>query len=252
MHDPLEGVDEDGRIVTGVAIERIPDAFAELVREATVSLQRGLGSALHAVHLYGSVATGQAIPGRSDLDLVVVLADGADDQRIPSPDDVVADLVDPSLVRGIGVGAVALRVLTAGDRNAWAERAFLDTYTVRLAGDPLPGEPVRPVADRSLADAWAGDLLTVLPRVADGHVPAPTSLGRRLLMTAAMLASVEAGGWSTDRERGADAFSDPADRGAAMRVLAAVDSRGDRFGEEPATSDVAALARAIQHRWAPG
>lgn len=48
-------------------------AFVALVDGALASLQQTLGSLLHSVYLYGSVARATATPGVSDLDLTLVL-----------------------------------------------------------------------------------------------------------------------------------------------------------------------------------
>lgn len=248
MRDPDEGVDADGLVVTGVSAGRIPKVFRPLVQECAARLVDALGDRLHAVHLYGSVATGQAVAGRSDLDLALVMAG----QPTTDPAQVLGPLADPALVRGIGTGTVSLTTLTAGDRAAWVERAFMDTSTVRIVGHPLPGLPVRPRADLALARGFAGGLLERLPAIAAGRVGEPTTTGRRLLMTAAMLAAVEQRTWSTDRAFGAAALPDDP---AASLTYDHVDSAGARFGEPVPVTAVAALAGAVMRRWpdqAPG
>lgn len=66
MLDPDEGIGVDGTIVTGVARERVPAIFEPTLRAITASMTEG------TLYLYGSVATGQARPGVSDLDLLSV------------------------------------------------------------------------------------------------------------------------------------------------------------------------------------
>lgn len=46
--------------------------FEPLIREALLCFKGGLGQNLHSVYVYGSVARKTAVPGKSNLDLVVV------------------------------------------------------------------------------------------------------------------------------------------------------------------------------------
>ncbi len=70
VQDPWEGVDAAGFVVTGARADRIPSAFAAAVDEAADQLYRVAW--IRSVHLYGSIATGLAVPGRSDIDLLAV------------------------------------------------------------------------------------------------------------------------------------------------------------------------------------
>jgi hypothetical protein len=150
-----------------------------------------------SLYLYGSVATGRAVPGRSDLDLIVV-GEGASTPRVA---DVVRPLADDGLVREIGVSTMPREVVVADDERGRIERCFLTAYAVHLAGEEMP--PTRCPGDRVLARGFAGDLLERLPRLAAGRLEGadPTGLARRLLMTTAMHLTVVRGEWSTDRAR---------------------------------------------------
>ena len=69
MRDPDEGLSASGMIVTGARRERVPTAF-EPILEAAGDRVRGRGSG--SLYLYGSVATGAAQVGRSDVDLLTI------------------------------------------------------------------------------------------------------------------------------------------------------------------------------------
>ena len=71
---PDEGVDDEGFIVSGADVELIPPLYGPLL-ETCVSTLVAAVEGLVAVYLYGSVATGQASPPESDLDLLVVTHD---------------------------------------------------------------------------------------------------------------------------------------------------------------------------------
>ncbi|HDM8233001.1 TPA: nucleotidyltransferase domain-containing protein [Vibrio campbellii] len=55
--------------------------FEPLLREVLACLKGGLGSNLHSVYVYGSVARKSAVAGKSNLDLVVVTKSGFEHNR---------------------------------------------------------------------------------------------------------------------------------------------------------------------------
>lgn len=251
VDDPDEGLDADGLVVTGARRDRIPAPFEPLVG-ACVDALEGDALGVVSVHVYGSVATGRAIPGRSDLDLLLVLAEGASGRRVS---DLLEPLTDPALVREIGVSTVPRAVVLADDDRGRIERCFLTSYAVRLAGEEVLHTRCR--GDRDLATGFAGDLLDRLPRLASGQLDGadPVGVARRLLLVAAMHLSVQQGEWSTDRARtvellaatGTDIGEEA--RRAAATLFAHVDSRGSHFGIAPPVRDIAVLAGWLHHDW---
>jgi uncharacterized protein len=206
VRDPLEGVTDAGTIVTGADAARVPTAYTTLLREAVETLTRALGGAAHSIYLYGSVATGQARPPRSDLDLVVVL-----DRRLPDAVRRVADDLSARhrhLVREVGIGSVDLETLGRQDLVGDAERCFLKHYTVHLAGPDL--RDAYPLCEPTarLAAGFNGDLHAVLDHVrprltqerdVQERAALARKASRKILLAAATLLSVRDGGWSTDR-----------------------------------------------------
>jgi hypothetical protein len=142
--DPAEGMAGDGIIGTGASKDNLHPADAGLLDETVGMLRAALGAALHSVYVYGSVATGQACPPRSDLDVVVVTT--ADLDR--GVDELAGELTDRhrGLVREVGIGSVSLQTLRRNDLIGRAERCFLKHYCVHLAGPDVRGEFVLYIA----------------------------------------------------------------------------------------------------------
>ncbi|AXV08832.1 hypothetical protein DVS28_a4165 [Euzebya pacifica] len=251
MHDPEEGLDADGLVVTGARADRIPAAYRPLVEACVDRLMGDPSLRVSSLYLYGSVATGRAVPGRSDLDLIVV-HEGA---PTPSLTDVVRPLADDRLVREIGVSTMSREVVVADDERGRIERCFLTAYAVHLAGEAVP--PTRCRGDRALVRGFAGDLLERLPRLAAGRLDGadPTVVARRLLMTTAMHLTVERGEWSTDRARAVELLrlesteSAPSVVKAAATLFDCVDSRGRRFGATPSQTALVELAGWLAESW---
>lgn len=209
--DPAEGVGADGAIVTGAAVDRVPAAYRPVVADCTDVLSTVFGDRLHSVYLYGSVATGQARPPGSDLDVTAVWTSDVDPGEVAS---VAAGLSarHAALVREVSVGSSTLAQVLADDRDGFGMRCFLRHYCVCLAGTDLRPTlpPCRP--SRAVADAFNDDPPVLVRRwrseLAAARTPAEVAAvaraaARKLLVVTATLESVEHGGWTTDRTTGA-------------------------------------------------
>jgi predicted nucleotidyltransferase len=67
------GLDVDGRIRREGDLDLVDVVFLPLLATTEMALKELLGPRLHSIYLYGSVPRGTAVPGRSDLDVSVVL-----------------------------------------------------------------------------------------------------------------------------------------------------------------------------------
>ena len=64
-------VDPDGYI-TRPERREVQPAFADVVTDVTARLSGGFPGLIHSIYLYGSIAEGRAIPGKSDLDVTII------------------------------------------------------------------------------------------------------------------------------------------------------------------------------------
>ncbi|HUG86903.1 MAG TPA: hypothetical protein VMM13_20200 [Euzebya sp.] len=236
MEDPLEGVDGRGYVVTGVATAHVEAAHRPLISACVMALDDILGADLHSLRLNGSVATGQAVPGRSDLDLMAILRHA----KAIDLTAVATQAVGPqSLVRDIGVSVITLAELMAPGAAARVERCFVHHYSVGVHGPDLALDEVPCKADAALAHGFSAGLLRRLPTLAAGDlgdVDDAPALGRAVLMSTALLLSRREGSWSTDRRRAIDLVGRHAPHhGAdAEAVFDWADSRGRGFGSDSA------------------
>jgi uncharacterized protein len=211
VRDPREGVADDGTITTGAERGRLSPVYAEVLEDAVETLRLALGDVLHSIYVYGSVATGQARPPNSDLDLIVVL-----EHLVPEIVDAAAAELSGRhgrLVRAVGIGSVDLATLSREDETGHAERCFLKHYGVHLAGPDLRHAYPPCAATAQLAVGFNGDVATVLAQLRrqlgaedDGRARAELAARacRKILVAAATLLSVREGGWSTDRGTAVD------------------------------------------------
>jgi hypothetical protein len=198
--DPDEGVDADGHLTTGASLDRVPAAYRPVLADCVAALTAAYGDRLDGLYLYGSVATGQARPPDSDLDLLALAAE---------PVDCAALVAELSARHRAVLREVGLAQGPPAGLAAEADACFLKHYCVPLAGrDRRPDLPrFRP--SRALADGFTGDLPELVERLrsaVDGAADRPAAVrraARRLLLAVATIESVSHATWSTDRATGA-------------------------------------------------
>ncbi|WP_157180823.1 nucleotidyltransferase domain-containing protein [Actinopolymorpha alba] len=185
--------------------------YEPVLADARDTISATLGSELHGLYLYGSVATGQATAPTSDLDLsAIVTTERALDQCRLLGEELSAR--HRSTVREVGISAGLLETLLAPNAEGRAERCFLKHYCINVAGIDLRPDLPRFRPDTTIAREFIGDLQGKIAlfgdRLRDAESAADVSavallVGRRLLMAAAVLHSVINGTWSTARIEGA-------------------------------------------------
>ena len=210
MRDPREGIGPDGTIVTGADRRRVPAAFEPVLTACVAAITDPRVS----VYLYGSVATGVARVGASDLDLLTV--------GLP---DAAANAIQQSLsgrfrhlTRAVTIGATQPQDFIGDGDRPYGNRVFLKHYCVLLAGPNRHATVPRAAADARAARGFNGDIdlhyqawRAALYGEPHGRYLDIASLGRRVarktLLAVAGLVSVHDTSWTTDRVSAAHRWS---------------------------------------------
>ncbi len=204
--DPAEGVDADGYLVTGAAAANIQAFYRPALADCVETLLAAFGDRLDGLYLYGSVATGQARPPDSDLDLLALWTSTVDNVEVAAVATALSTR-HSAVVREVGLAQVT-RDSLRGD----ADQAFVKHYCVPVAGLDVRPELPRFRPSRALADGFNDDLPTVVHRLRStvdaaatpaDRLAAVRRAARRLLLAVATIESVSHATWSTDRGTGA-------------------------------------------------
>jgi hypothetical protein len=244
VRDPAEGVTPHGIIVTGAERRRVAPVFEPLLDQASRAVD-ALGPS-GSLYLYGSVATGQARPGQSDVDLVTI------DVPFVEATSIAAEL---SARHREVCRAVEIAPSTSDDYNkptdeSYGNRVFLRHYCVHLTGPVRPVEAAGFPADARAARGFNGDIAdharrwqTALTAGAD-----PPDIARRVarktLLAVAALVSVHDRTWTTDRATAASRWAqiEPSLASGLAQLLEWTDTAAD-----PTTNDVQqALERIVE------
>lgn len=196
MRDPSEGVAADGTIVTGARMAAVPAAYRPLLDQAVAACPRGA-----SLYLFGSVATGQARPPSSDVDLIAL-------DWPPEQAGSLAEALSEQwqqLCREVQVGAGRSADHLAEGDEAYGNRVFLHHYAVHLTG-PVAGVGGPFPADARAARGFNGDVArhaaswrTWVQDDTERPGALGRTIGRKSLLAVAGLVSVHEGTWTTDR-----------------------------------------------------
>ncbi|MET9916454.1 nucleotidyltransferase [Streptomyces sp. NPDC006435] len=246
------GLGEDGTIRREGSLSRVPAAFAPVVAAARSRISAAFdGTRLHSAYVYGSIPRGTAVPGVSDLDLLLALhdaptpADEAAARAVEAGLDASSDLID-------GVGVLLFDV---GTLTSELERDDLGFFVACLC-TPLLGEDLaqqlpsyRPTA--RIARETNGDLHLLLPRWRRRAAEATTDaerrylsrgVARRLVRSGFTLVMPRWGGWTSDLVESAEVFAryyaDRPERVEQLRSAA-------RIGRAP-SADPAVVAMLVE------
>jgi hypothetical protein len=218
VRESAEGVAADGSIVTGVDRRAVPAEYEPVL--AALGAQLGAYPAV-ALYLYGSVATGRARRGFSDVDFLTVGLRADKAAQLGSELTVEFE----SLCRGVEIAAAQAGDLGGSSDEAYGMRVFVKHYCVHLGGPDLSaGLPAYP-ADARAARGFNGDIAVHLARwreAVDHQEPARLGrqVARKTLLATAGLVSVLDRTWTTDRELAAQSYARrQPDRAVEMSLL---------------------------------
>jgi predicted nucleotidyltransferase len=241
------GLRPDGTIAREGALGRVPAAFAPVVEAARAHVAETFRGRLHSAYLYGSIPRGSAIPGVSDLDLLLVLHG-----EPTEVDRAGAKLMEAALDRafpqidGVGILLSSKQTLLS-DIERYDGGFFVACLCTPLLGDDLAEQLPRYRPTTLLARETNGDLAVLLPRWRSRATEATTDserkvvsrfVARRIVRTGFTLIMPRWGGWTSDLTESAELFgSYYPERARQMRISAAT-------GRTP-TTDPAVLGMLI-------
>jgi predicted nucleotidyltransferase len=158
------GLDPNRFIVSDVSRDKIDDVYMTCIQESVECLKRLFHQQLHSVYVYGSVARGEAIVKKSDLDLIAMFETKLSSVQLSELKQLAGELSQNyrSLVRDVGI-AVADYDYTVDPTNYY-ENAFLKELCVCVYGEDM-GERFGPYKLTSeIAIRFNGDIYEALNR----------------------------------------------------------------------------------------
>lgn len=158
------GLDPDGYILSDVSLEKIDNIFYPCIRDAIEKLVSLFPHLLHSVYVYGSVARGDAVAVKSDLDLLVIFDGELSTEELAELKTLSRTLSRTyhSLVREIGVAFANYYYVV--DPANYYEQAFLKEICVCLHGEDLRERFGPYKLTSEIAISFNGDICEALTR----------------------------------------------------------------------------------------
>jgi len=210
------GLDRDGFIRREGGLALVPKAFAPVVAAAKTAILDSFGpDRLHSGYLYGSIPRGTAVPGVSDLDMLLALRhEPTDADRMAAA--ALETLLDTRFtqINGAGIGLASTATLLS-ELERYDLGWFVACLCTPLIGEDLAAQLPRYRPTSLLARETNGNLGDILPRWRAQLSQAGTDsdlktlsrrVGRVLVRTGFTLAMPCWGGWTSDLGESAAVF----------------------------------------------
>jgi uncharacterized protein len=199
------GLDCNGFIVSDVGLDKIDNAYLLCIRESVENLIKLFPHQLHSVYVYGSVARGEAVALKSDLDLLAMFVGTLCPNESAELKNLTRKLSQKygSLVRDVGI-AVAHYDYAVDPANYY-EQAFLKELCVCVQGEDIRERfgPYKLTSEISIS--FNGDIREVLARTINRLEAASNEefntisqgFARKLIRTYYAMVMVRSQIWST-------------------------------------------------------
>lgn len=205
QHDPLEGLDLSGNIITGADGSRFAEKFLPILEAVKERVSPEV-----SLYVYGSVATGMARERDSDVDIISI---GLDSARA---EELNAELTEmfAELCRGVEIGPTQLADFEGSREEAQGFRIFLKHYCAHLAGPDISSEFPEHPGGKLAARCFNGDIATHrdewIRELDDGAEPEELArkIARKALLAVAGLVSVHDETWTTNRVSSAQRWAE--------------------------------------------
>lgn len=158
------GLDSNGYIISDVSKDKINDIYIHCMQESIEGLKHLFPDLLHSVYVYGSVARGEAIIKKSDLDLIAMFYTKLSSVLLAELKKLAKELSEKYhyLVRDVGI-AIAYYDYAIDPANYY-ENAFLKELCVCVYGEDI-GKQFGPYKLTSeIPIRFNGDIYDVLNR----------------------------------------------------------------------------------------
>jgi predicted nucleotidyltransferase len=210
------GIDDNGFIITEVSVDKITPQHKTIVDEVLSAIVEKLTSQIGGIYLYGSVATGKAIEGKSDLDILIVLKETPDkslSEEIKSLESTLSEKYEPML-RGVGLTVTSIPEVTS-EKERYGYMCYIKHLCVCVYGNDITKDTLSFTPSKEIAKGFNGDITEVLKSYKDKIEKSTSELelkklsqevSKKIVRTGFSLVMPRSGSWSTDLQSSFDTF----------------------------------------------
>lgn len=159
------GLDKDGYIIPEVSESSLMTEHTSTIDKAVIALTTELAGQLHSIYVYGSVARGNAVKGKSDLDLLVVFSNKPTEDQKAKVKQLAEELstkIRPDL-REVGIETTYYDEVT-DSANLYGWGAYLAIFCLCVWGEDLVPTFPRFKLTPQIAFGFNGDIEEAVQR----------------------------------------------------------------------------------------
>lgn len=210
------GVDDNGFIVTEVSVDKITPQYKTIVDGVLSTIIEKFTSQIDGIYLYGSVATGKAVEGKSDLDILIVLKEIPDktlSEDIKSLENILSERYEP-MFRGVGLTVTNIAEVTS-EKEKYGYMCYIKHLCVCVYGSDITKDIPSFKPSKEVAKGFNGDISEVLKSYKDKIEKVTSELelkklsqevSKKIIRTGFSLVMPRSGSWSTDLQSSFDTF----------------------------------------------
>lgn len=213
------GLDSNGFIISEVSQDRILPHYRSVIAKSVAALVALLPDVVHSVYVYGSVARGNAIQKKSDLDLLIVFKRKLSEWERSTLIGLQEDLSrqHKELLREIGIADSTCtydEMIDPANKYGWG--AYLKILCICVYGDDLKKRFNEFKISPDIAIVFNGDAGNALQNAIQQTIEAKTDeeaskaatrVARKLVRTCYTMVMTRAQVWTTALSEQAELFS---------------------------------------------
>ena len=212
------GVDKNGAIITEVSLDKVTEQFKPIVDDVLTTVVKDFSSELESVYLYGSIATGKAIEGKSDLDILIVLKEKASKELGAEISALENRLTEKyaSMLRGVGLAVTNIDEVKS-ETEASGLMCFIKHLCVCIYGNDLARNVSAFKPTKEVANGFSSDFsdkleafkkkLATTTLSEDEMKTQSQAFAKRMIRTSFSLVIPRSQSWTTDLKKSTDTFS---------------------------------------------
>lgn len=212
------GLDPNGFILSEVSQDKILPEYRSVIDASIAALKTALPDNVHSIYVYGSVARGNAVHGKSDLDLLVIFKR----KLTPQEQDTLKALQESlssqykTLVREVGIADATCtydEMVDPANRYGWG--AYLKVLCVCVDGEDLTKRFEKFKISPDIAIGFNGDtgkaIQNAIEKITNAKADeeaakAAAIIARKLIRTCYSMVMTRAQVWTTKLSEQAELF----------------------------------------------
>lgn len=210
------GVDKNGFIITKVSVKNISPIYKPVIAYVLDTIVSKYAKDIKSIYLYGSVATGKAIKGKSDLDILLVFKENPNLKPTKNMKTLEKKLSKKYIVilRSIGLAITSIQEVKSA-KEKYGLLCYIKHLCVCIYGNDITRDISKFKPTKAVAKGFNGDIAEklelnrrkFLKQLTPSEIKKLSQeTSKRIIRTGFSLVMPRAKSWTTDLQKSVDTF----------------------------------------------